>query len=229
MDAMEKIQRAVKDLRRGKFVLVHDGENRENETDLIIPAQFVDKEHIKTMRKDGGGLIVIMTAGEIASRFNLPYLSDLYLSIADRYPIFGKIIPDDLPYDTKSAFSLSINHRKTFTGISDIDRSLTIRRFAELARDGNVEDFVREFRSPGHVPVCIARKDLLAERNGHTEMAVTLMKIAGLIPAAAGCEMMGDDGKSLGKEEAKKYAEENDLVFLEGHEIREVATEWLEC
>jgi 3,4-dihydroxy 2-butanone 4-phosphate synthase len=229
MGADDRITEAINELRRGRFVLVHDDDRRENETDLIMAAEFVNSNSIKTMRKDGGGLIVLMIAGEIAEKFGLPFLADVYQNISDRYPLLGRLVPDDLPYDSKSAFSITINHRKTFTGISDADRSLTIRRFAELAREGDIEDFVREFRSPGHVPVCIARKNLLRERKGHTEMAVVLMKIAGLTPVAVGCEMMGDNGRSLSKEDAMKYAEEHGLVFLEGFEIEEGAVRWLEC
>lgn len=227
MDPGEKVRRAISDLRKGKFVLVHDGIDRENEVDLIISAQFVDKDSIKIMRKDGGGLIVLMIAWEIADRFNLPYLADLYQRISDRYPILGELIPSDLPYDTKSSFSISINHRRTFTGISDEDRSLTARRFAELSENGSVDDFCREFRSPGHVPICIARKGLLKERKGHTEYAVTLMKLSELAPVALGCEMIGEDGKSMSEEDARAYAERNGLIFLEGYEIEEVFDRWL--
>ncbi len=229
MNTENKLKLAIEELKKGNFILIHDGDNREDETDLIIPAQFVDKDSIKVMRKDGGGLIVMMIANEVAEKFNLPYLSELYRDISNAYPVLGKLIPNDLPYDSKSAFSISVNHRKTFTGISDIDRSLTIRRFAELADKGSVEDFVKEYRSPGHVPICVARKGLLDERKGHTEMAVTLLKMANLSPVAAGCEMIGEDGRSLKKEDAKRYAEEHGLVFIEGYEIEEGAIEWLEC
>lgn len=229
MNTENKLKLAIEELKKGNFILIHDGDNREDETDLIIPAQFVDKDSIKVMRKDGGGLIVMMIANEVAEKFNLPYLSELYQDISNAYPVLGKLIPNDLPYDSKSAFSISVNHRKTFTGISDIDRSLTIRRFAELADKGSVEDFVKEYRSPGHVPICVARKGLLDERKGHTEMAVTLLKMANLSPVAAGCEMIGEDGRSLKKEDAKRYAEEHGLVFIEGYEIEEGAIEWLEC
>ena len=229
MDAENKLKLAIEELRKGNFILIHDGDDREDETDLIISAQFVDKDSIKVMRKDAGGLIVMMIANEVAEKFDLPYLSDLCQDISKAYPVLGKLIPDDLPYDTKSAFSISVNHRRTFTGISDVDRSLTIRRFAELAERGGIEDFVREYRSPGHVPICIARKGLLTERKGHTEMAIALLKMADLSPVAAGCEMIGEDGRSLRKEDAKRYAEEHGLVFIEGYEIEEGAIEWLEC
>jgi len=229
MDPKNKVERAISDLKSGKMVLVHDSDSRENETDLILAAQFANKESIKTMRKDGGGLIVLMISSEIAEKFDLRYLAEIYQDISDRYPILGRLVPLDLPYDTKSSFSISINHRETFTGISDIDRSLTARRFAELAKDGDIDDFVREFRSPGHVPICIARKGLLRERKGHTELAVTLLKLSDLVPVALGCEMIGEDGRSLSRDLAERYAREKNLIFLEGYEIEEVAEKWLEC
>ena len=229
MNSEDKVERAIRDLKNGKMVLVHDSDAREDETDLILPAQFANEESIRTMRKDGGGLIVLMISSEIAEKFDLKYLADIYQDISDRYPTLGKLLPLDLPYDTKSSFSISINHRETFTGISDIDRSLTARRFAELAGNGDINDFVREFRSPGHVPICIARKGLLSERKGHTELAVTLLKISNLIPVALGCEMIGEDGRSLSRDLAERYAREKNLIFLEGYEIEEVAEKWLEC
>lgn len=229
MKTERKIRRAIIDLTKGNMVLIHDSDERENETDLIMAARFANKDSIRTMRKDGGGLIVLMISSEIAGKFNLFYIADLYREISDRYPLLGKLIPDDLPYDTKSSFSISINHRKTFTGISDVDRSLTARRFAELAENGSIDDFVREFRSPGHVPICIARKGLFEERKGHTELAVTLLKLANLTPVALGCEMIGEDGRSLDKKAARGYAKEKNLIFLESYEIEEAAERWSEC
>jgi len=229
MNSEDKVERAIRDLKNGKIVLIHDSDAREDETDLILAAQFADKESIKTLRRDGGGLIVLMISSEIAEKFDLKYLADIYQDISDRYPTLGRLVPLDLPYDTKSSFSISINHRETFTGISDIDRSLTARRFAELAGSGSIDDFIREFRSPGHVPICIARKGLIRERKGHTELAVTLLKISNLIPVALGCEMMGEDGRSLSRELAERYAREKNLIFLEGYEVEEAAEKWLGC
>ncbi len=232
-DGISKIDEAIKSLKRGKFVLIYDNENREGETDLIVASEFVTPTHIRTMRKDGGGLIVLMVANDIARKFHLPYLADLYSDIKEKYPIFGEVAPTDIPYDTKSSFSLSINHRNTFTGITDIDRGLTVRRFAEISSDLNGKDnalelFGNEFRSPGHVPICVARDGLLNEREGHTELSVSLLKMAGLTPVATGCEMMGDNGKALSKTDAIKYANRNNLVFLEGREIKEVWKRWSE-
>jgi 3,4-dihydroxy 2-butanone 4-phosphate synthase len=230
---IEKVDKALSDLQNGKFVLVYDDDSREGETDLVIASEFVSPKSIRTMRKDGGGLIFIMVSNEIASKLKLPYLADLFADIDNKYPILKELIPNDIPYDTKSSFSVYINHRDTFTGITDIDRSLTMKRFAELTKEigslnnGNATKmFGKEFRSPGHVPICVASKGLLYERKGHTELVIALLKMAGLAPAGSGCEIMGDDGKALSKTKAEQYADENNLVFLEGKEIVKAWKKW---
>jgi len=126
-----------------------------------------------------------------------------------------------------------INHRKTFTGITDNDRSLTMKKFAELVNRTNdidnnsaVKELGKEFRSPGHVPICVASKHLLNERKGHTELVIALMQMARLIPAGSGCEIMGNDGKALSKEDTKEYAKRNNFVFLEGKEIVKAWKQW---
>jgi 3,4-dihydroxy 2-butanone 4-phosphate synthase len=86
--------------------------------------------------------------------------------------------------------------------------------------------FGKEFRSPGHVPICIATEKLLDSRKGHTELVISMLKMAKLIPTGSGCEIMGDDGKALSKDKAKKYADDNGLVFLEGNKIIEAWKKW---
>ncbi|KYK20247.1 3,4-dihydroxy-2-butanone 4-phosphate synthase [Thermoplasmatales archaeon SG8-52-2] len=230
---IKKINQAISDLKKGKFILIFDNDSREAETDLVIASEFVTSESIKTMRKDGGGLIFLMISKEIADKLHLPFLADMYSKIENRYPVLKKLVPDDIPYDAKSSFSLYVNHRKTFTGITDNDRSLTMKKFAELAKkldnlnDGTALDlFGKEFRSPGHVPICIAAKSLLNERKGHTELVISILKLAGLTPIGSGCEIMGDNGKALSKDKVKKYAKDHDLVFLEGSEIVKAWDKW---
>jgi len=213
--------------------LIYDSESREGETDLVMSSKFVKPESIKTMRKDGGGLIFLMTSKEIADKLKLPFLADMYCTIKDKYPVLDHLYPNDIPYDSKSSFSLYINHRKTFTGITDNDRSLTMNKFSELIDNvKNLNDsaatkmFGKEFRSPGHIPICVAAEGLLSERKGHTELVISMMGMAKLPPAGSGCEIMGDDGKAMSKEDAKRYAEKYDLVFLEGKDIIEAWKKW---
>lgn len=186
------------------------------------------------MRKDGGGLIFLMTSKQVANKLKLPFLSDMYSKINDEFPVLKALTPNDIPYDTKSSFSLYINHRKTFTGITDNDRSLTMKNFANLTKKiQNMDDgvatsmFGKEFRSPGHVPICIADEHLLDERKGHTELVVSILTMANLTPAGSGCEIMGDNGKALPKRKAREYAKKHNLVFLEGKEIIDMWNKWL--
>jgi len=230
---IENISRAITDLQNGKFVLIYDDDDREGEADIIMASEFVAPESIRTMRKDGGGLIFLMTSSEIADKLKLPFLADLFSVVDDKYPVLKELIPNDIPYDSKSSFSLYINHRDTFTGITDIDRSLTMNKFADLAKKiENIEDgaatkmFGKEFRSPGHIPICVASKNLLNERVGHTELVVSLLKMAGVMPVGSGCEIMGDTGRALSKTKAKQYADENGFVFLEGKDIIKAWKKW---
>ena len=230
---IEKIEQAIADLHKGKFILIYDDDKREGETDLVMASEFVTPKSIRTMRKDGGGLIFIMTSKEVANKLKLPFLADMYSHIDDKYPVLKALVPNDIPYDSKSSFSLYINHRETFTGITDIDRSLTMKKFAELTKKlDNIDDghattmFGKEFRSPGHIPICVAAEKLLDKRKGHTELVVSMMIMANLSPVGSGCEIMGDDGRALKKEDAKKYAKKHNLVFLEGKEVVEAWKKW---
>jgi 3,4-dihydroxy 2-butanone 4-phosphate synthase len=198
-----------------------------------MASQFVTPDSIKQMRKDGGGLIFLMISNEVAQRLQLPFLADLYSHIQGKYTVLKKLVPDDIPYDTKSSFSLYINHRNTFTGITDNDRSITMKKFADLIKKmKNLDDQVamdelgKEFRSPGHVPICVASKSLLNERKGHTELVIALLHMAELIPAGSGCEIMGNNGTAMAKQDAIQYAEKNNLIFLEGNEIIEAWKKW---
>jgi len=231
-DLIDNVHQAISDLKKGKFVLVYDDDQREKETDFFIASEFVTPSSIKRMRKDGGGLIFIMISSEIGKLFQLPYLSDLFQKNEEDFPVLQQLIADDIPYDQHSSFSVYINHRDTFTGITDEDRCLTMNKFSELSKqilahpDGGLQQLGKQFRSPGHIPICIASKKPLTNRFGHTELAVALMKMARIAPVVSGCEIMGDNGKALSKSKAKQYAKEHDLCFLEGKEIIEAWKKW---
>ncbi len=232
---IEVIQHALADLKKGKFVLVYDDDNRESETDFFIAAEFITHESIRTMRKEGGGLIFLMISHEIGQRFNLPFLSELYKNAESSFPILRSLIANDIPYDSKSSFSLYINHRKTFTGITDNDRATTMKGFAELAKSTQkkqkneaLKQLGESFRTPGHVPICIASEKPLNNRFGHTELAVALATLSGLTPVMAGCEMMGEHGKALSKIHAQAYAKQHNLTFLEGNDIVKSWNTWSE-
>jgi 3,4-dihydroxy 2-butanone 4-phosphate synthase len=185
------------------------------------------------MRIDGGGLIFLMVRPDIRDKLGLPFLQEVFPQFKKDYPVFSALISDDIPYDTRSSFSVAINHRDTFTGITDDDRSLTVRSFGELsATIPNLTEaqalshFGEHFRSPGHIPMCIGSDHILENRFGHTELSCALSTMAGMSGVSVGCEIMGDGGKAMPKEMVKKYAAENGIPFLEGYQIIEAWREW---
>lgn len=224
----QPLANALNALRGGHFVLVYDSATRERETDFILPARAARPENIRTMRKDGGGLVFLAVDHTIHDRLGLAYAQDLLAEDAPRHPVFSHLVANDIAYDARSAFSLWVNHRKTYTGITDDDRALTVRRFGEVAEEvlrlenGHaLELFGAEFRSPGHVPICSAAAEPLTTRFGHSELSVALLRMAGVTPVAVGCEMLGDSGKALSKAGARAYAEAHGHPFLEGATIIE--------
>jgi len=228
------IDKARESLQRGEFILIYDADDREQETDLVKAAEFVTPLDIQTMRIRGGGLIILMIPYSIAQKLDLPFLSDIFSNGGKQWPVLRELIPNDIPYDSKSSFSVTINHRKTFTGISDQDRALTISQFPRIVQNldqyGTQEAqkiFGKSFRAPGHVPICIAAKNLLQERQGHTELAVALAMMAGITPVATACEMIGDI-TSLPKDQAQDYAQTRGYTFIEGRDIREAWETWSE-
>jgi len=230
---MDPVEAALDSLRSGRFVLVYDADGREEETDLVLASQFVGPTAVRTLRKQAGGLICVTMDPRVRRRLGLPTMAELLGHAYPVYPVLRGTIPDDVRYDTNSPFSITVNHRETFTGVTDRDRALTISRLALLAEESlrhsngwAVEAFGRAFRSPGHVPLLAAADGLLATRQGHTELATALVGAAGLAPSATICEMMGDDGRALSRANAKKYAVTRNLVFLEGREILEAWRRW---
>jgi 3,4-dihydroxy 2-butanone 4-phosphate synthase len=227
---MDKIGEAQAALRSGKFVLVFDSDSREAETDMMIASEHVTFESIRTLRREAGGLICTTVPAEVSKKLDLPFMAELFAESYVKHPVLKGLAPNDLPYDTKSAFSLTINHRRTFTGIPDRDRALTISEFAKLGKrvTGMDPETARSemgaaFRAPGHVFLLNSQPGVLNDRRGHTELATALMKMGGMYPSATICEMMGDDGKAMRKEKAQEYAKQYGLPYLEGAEIIE---EW---
>jgi len=233
MAESEIVEKALRDLRCGRFCLIYDNDKRERETDLVFASQFAKPEMVRRLRKDAGGLICTTVPYSFHEKVQMPFLTDLYAQCQGHYKILKALVCNDIPYDAKSAFSLTINHRKTFTGVTDKDRALTISEFAKMLEradstkpDALVEYFGRNFRTPGHIPLLNTSKDLLSTREGHTELATAMVIMAGLSPSATICEMMGDDGNALSKEKTKQYAKDKDLAFLTGAEVIDAWRSW---
>jgi 3,4-dihydroxy 2-butanone 4-phosphate synthase/GTP cyclohydrolase II len=167
------IPELLEELRQGRMIILIDDEDRENEGDLVLPAQFATADHINFMAKEARGLICLALEGEQVDRLGLKPMVD---HETNRTP-------------NKTAFTVSIEAAQgVTTGISAADRAHTIRVASHpLARPEDV-------RSPGHVFPLRAQKGGVLRRAGHTEGSVDLMRLAGLWPAAVICEIMNTDG-----------------------------------
>lgn len=203
------------ELAKGNFIVIYDGVGREGEADLVIGAQFAAPDAVAAMRTHAGGLLCLATSEDAAGKIGLPFMSDLLLNderLAD-------MIYSRTSYGDKPAFSISINHADAKTGISDEDRSRTIISFGGIIAGKPSawrEKFISTFRTPGHVHLLIGRG--IANRRGHTELSLELIRQAGLPPAVALCEIAGSR-KAMTLDAAKAIAKKNGWVFVEGKDI----------
>lgn len=206
------LENAVSAFEAGRPVLIHDGADREHEVDLLYPAHAVDPTAVARLRNDAGGLIFVALPAAVAKAFELPFLHDALDHPATEY--------DHVGYDARPSFSLPVNHRDTFTGVTDADRSHTIRAIAQAAADPDTTDFASEFRSPGHVHLLRGADSLLAERQGHTELGLALAEVAEGVVAVAGAEMLDDaSGRAMSPAAARSYAARHDLVYLDATDV----------
>ncbi|MDH3676688.1 MAG: 3,4-dihydroxy-2-butanone-4-phosphate synthase [Nitrosopumilus sp.] len=215
------LESGIQSLKRGEFVLLFDSAGRENEIDMVTAAEFVTPEHVARMRQHAGGLLCIAIDNDFANSLGLRYMHDILAETStDKEMIMGLA-----PYGDRPTFSISINHYQTYTGITDRDRSLTIREMANIFDvDNKKKKFISSFKTPGHVPILLASKGLLQNRQGHTEMSVYMTKLADLTPVTAICEMMDAETYSaLSIEKAEKYAKQNAIPLIDGKELLEYA------
>lgn len=217
---------AIDAIRKGKMILLYDADDREGETDLVIPAISTTPADVARMRRDGGGLICVAIHGSVAEKLGLPFMSDVLRSGSLNGNKALRTLVEkkgDISYDSRSSFSLWVNHRNTFTGITDNDRALTINKIDETVHrvlNGQSVDFGEEFRSPGHVALLRAASGLLNERRGQTELSIELALKAGINPSMVVCEMLDEKtGKALSKEDARKYSIKYNMPFIEGKNI----------
>ena len=167
-----------------------DDENRENEGDLLAIAEFATPETINFMATYGRGLICTPVTEELAEKLNLHAMVS---NNTDNH---------------QTAFTVSIDHIDTTTGISAFERSHTILKM--LDEDAKPNDF----RRPGHVFPLIAKPNGVLERQGHTEAAVDLARICGKFPAGVICEIMGDDGQMSRLDDLLDFAKEHHLKII---------------
>lgn len=183
------VEETLEALRNGEIVLVTDDENRENEGDMICAAQFATTENVNFMAVNAKGLICMPMSEEICRKLYLPQMVD---QNTDNHC---------------TAFTVSIDHIDTTTGISAEERGFTAR--AVVDSDSKPEDF----RRPGHMFPLTAKKNGVLERDGHTEATVDLMRLAGLDECGLCCEIMRDDGTMMRAGELQKKAKEWGMKF----------------
>lgn len=225
------IDHAIDALRAGRPIMLFDSGFREAETDLVFPALSLQPRDIRRLRSEAGGLLFLAISHEVGEAFGLPFLQDVYTA-AENTPdleILKNMRTDDLQYDTRSAFSLSLNHRETVTGIPDGERCLTSRRFAELAaqaldegwnREEAQQRLGREFRTPGHMWICRESEGGLEKRKGHTELMVAAAKMAEICPVLVAAEFLHPErDHALPIDEAKRYAAKHDIPLIEGEQL----------
>ena len=184
------IPQALDALRAGRIILVTDDPDRENEGDFICAAEFATPENIAFMAVHGRGLICMPMTNALADKLDLP-------------PMVAKNTDNH-----ETAFTVSIDHVETSTGISAFDRSLTAKKAIEA--DARPEDF----RRPGHMFPLRAKDAGVLVRNGHTEATVDLCRLAGLAPCGLCCEIMGENGEMLRTPELMKLAEAWSMPFI---------------
>ena len=178
------VEEALEELRAGRLILTIDDPDRENEGDLICAAQFATTENVNFMATHAKGLICTPMSEQVALRLGLEQMV--------------KVNTDN----HHTAFTVSIDHVDTTTGISAEERGFTCRKCADIHTKPE------ELRRPGHVFPLVARRGGVLTRNGHTEATVDLCRLAGLEQCGLCCEIMRDDGTMMRTPELLEKAKE---------------------
>jgi len=189
-DAIQRVEKAIDEIKRGKMVIMMDDEDRENEGDLVYAATFSTPEMVNFMAKEARGLICTPITKELASKLDL-------------MPMVSR---NDSNHET--AFTVSIDSATATTGISAAERDDCISKLANPLTVA--EDFVR----PGHIFPLIAKDGGTLVRTGHTEGSVDLCKLAGLAPVGVICEIIKEDGTMARMDDLKVFADEHDLCIV---------------
>ena len=187
---MNTVEEAIRELQMGHLILVVDDPDRENEGDLICAAQFATTANVNFMATHAKGLICMPMSSEIAHKLN-----------------FTQMVSENTD-NHETAFTVSVDHVATTTGISAAERSITAMKVVE--ESAKPEDF----RRPGHMFPLVAKPGGVLERNGHTEATVDLLRHAGMKQAGLCCEIMREDGTMMRTTELLQKAEEWGIAFI---------------
>lgn len=194
---IKKVEEAIQDIKDKKIILVIDDEDRENEGDFICAGRYATPENINFIATYGKGLICCPVSTAVAKKLNL-------------HPMV-----QDNTDNHQTAFTISIDHINTSTGISAYERSLTI---LELI---NKNSKPSDFRRPGHMFPLVAKDGGVLERNGHTEATIDLMRLAGLEEVGVCCEIMDDDGNMMRSKKLHEKAKEWNMKMISIKELQE--------
>lgn len=186
----DKIEDAIEDIKQGKMVVVVDDEDRENEGDLLMAAQLVTPESVNFMAKYGRGLICAPITEARAKELGIDIM-----------------VKENKEY-MRTAFTVSVDHKSSTTGISAFERAKTMKELA------NPEAKPSDFVQPGHVFPLIAKDGGVLKRTGHTEAAVDLARLAGLFPAGVICEVMNDDGTMARVPQLMEFVKTHNLKII---------------
>ena len=198
---MNTVQEAIQELQLGHLILVVDDPDRENEGDLICAAQFATPANVNFMATHAKGLICMPMSVELAHKLN-----------------FVQMVSENTD-NHETAFTVSIDHVDTTTGISAFERSLTALKVVE--ESAKPEDF----RRPGHMFPLVAKPGGVLERNGHTEATVDLLRHAGMKQAGLCCEIMREDGTMMRTTELMEKAEEWGIAFISIKQLQDYCRE----
>lgn len=197
MSQFNTIEEALEQLRKGKIILVTDNPDRENEGDFVCAAEFATTENINFMATHGKGLICMPMSEAYVKKLELP---QMVTQNTDNH---------------ETAFTVSIDHVSTTTGISAVERSVTAMKCVD--EKAKPEDF----RRPGHMFPLKAKPDGVLERNGHTEATVDLCRLAGLKECGLCCEIMSEDGTMMRTTELMGLAKKWNLTFITIKDLQE--------
>lgn len=189
------VENAIKELKKGRPIIVVDDESRENEGDFVSLAEFATPEMINFMATEGRGLICVPIEQQLADNLDLPPMTT---TNTDAHG---------------TAFTVSIDHASTHTGISAFERSETILKMIDAKSKPS------DFKRPGHIFPLVSKPGGVLERPGHTEAAVDLARLAGSTPAGVICEIMNQDGTMARVKELIEIAKRHDLIILTIEEL----------
>ena len=184
------IEEAIESIKKGEMVIVIDDEDRENEGDLVLAAEFATPENINFMIKEARGLVCVP--------MTLDRLNHLEL---------GPMVMNNTDVN-QTAFTISVDYKDTTTGISAMERSRTIKALVDDSSKSS------DFNQPGHIFPLAARDGGVLIRAGHTEASVDLSRLAGLEPAGVICEIINDDGSMARVPDLIEYSKKHDLKMI---------------